>query len=168
VSTPEELMPQLAQLMTSGKIALVFGPEPSGLSNEEIAECHHLVSIPADENYPALNLAQAVAVCLYALRVAWLSQEAGPGEVEELATFDELERMFTVLQKGLSDVGYLRGDRGPVLWHAVRHLLTRARPSPMEVGLLFGLGRQLEWYTSQHSKEKGEQDPRPQRGNAEE
>src|SRR5262249_13306432 len=72
VGTPDESMPRLVEGLPSGPVALVFGPEPTGLTNEEVTRCHHLIHIPADPTYPALNLAQAVAICLYELRHAWL------------------------------------------------------------------------------------------------
>src|SRR5919202_452287 len=72
VGTPEEVMPRVVEAMASGPVALVFGPESSGLTNEEVTRCHHLIHVPTDPTYPALNLAQAVAICTYELRRAWL------------------------------------------------------------------------------------------------
>src|SRR5262249_7458585 len=66
--TPEEVLPHLLRVLPSGPAALVFGPEPSGLTNEEVAQCHYLIHIPTDAGYPALNLGQAVAICLNELR----------------------------------------------------------------------------------------------------
>src|SRR5438067_2004970 len=69
---PDEVMPSLIKALASGPVALVFGPEPSGLTDQEIARCHCLIRIPTDPGYPALNLAQAVGICLYELRRTWL------------------------------------------------------------------------------------------------
>ena len=69
---PDEIMPRLVENMAFGPAALVFGPEPTGLTNDEVARCHFLIHIPADPTYPVLNLAQAVAICLYELRRAFL------------------------------------------------------------------------------------------------
>ena len=55
VGTPDEVMPRLVEATASGPVALVFGPEPSGLENAEVTRCHYLVHIPADPSYPALN-----------------------------------------------------------------------------------------------------------------
>src|SRR5947209_240936 len=71
---PDEIMPGLAKALPSGPVALVFGPERSGLTDREVTRCHHLIHIPTDPSYPALNLAQAVAICLYELRCAWIEQ----------------------------------------------------------------------------------------------
>src|SRR5262249_37179121 len=66
--TAEEVIPRLAE--RGGPVALVFGPEPSGLSNAEVMRCGWLVHVPTDPTYPALNLAQAVAICCYEWRLA--------------------------------------------------------------------------------------------------
>lgn len=145
VGTPRELLPGLVDDLRAGPVALVFGPEPSGLSNADVLRCHHLVHIPGDEAHPALNLAQAVAICLYELRCAWLANAAPPVPAA-VAPYEDQERMFALLEDGLRQVGYLRGGRAAALMHGIRHLITRARPSPMEVRLLFGLARQLRWF----------------------
>ncbi len=144
VGPPDEVAVRLVEAMAAGPAALVFGPEPSGLSNEDILRCRWLIHIPADERYPALNLAQAVAVCLYEVRRAWLRQGAPPPAVE-VAPLEQQERMFAQLQDALQRVRYLRGVRGEALMHALRHLIGRALPSPVEVRLLQGLARQLRW-----------------------
>ncbi len=134
---------QIAQLFPPGRVALVFGPEPSGLTNDEILRCPHLIHIPTNETCPALNLAQSVAICLYELQRVRLERERCPAS--PVASLDEQHRMFAKLEESLRQVRYLRGVRGEALMHALRHLLSRAQPSPMEVRLLLGLARQLRW-----------------------
>src|SRR5262249_38842421 len=65
VGPPEAIMPRVVEALRTGPAALVFGTESNGLSNAEVTRCHSLIHIPADPAYPALNLAQAVAICLY-------------------------------------------------------------------------------------------------------
>jgi TrmH family RNA methyltransferase len=142
-ATLPEMGPVLVEAMTAGPVALVFGPERTGLENDEAMRCQWLVSVPTAEDYPVMNLAQAAGVCLYEVRRAWLARS--PGTPPDVATFEEQERMFALLRAGLTRSRYLRGPGGNALWHAVRHLLTRARLSPVEVRLLLGLARQLEW-----------------------
>jgi tRNA/rRNA methyltransferase len=144
VAPPDEVAERLVEAMSAGPAALVFGPEPSGLSNDDVLRCRYLIHIPTDESYPALNLAQAVAVCLYEVRRAWLRREPAPAG-EGVAAVEDQERMFGQLQDALTRVRYLRGVRGEALMHALRHLVGRALPSPMEVRLLQGLARQLRW-----------------------
>jgi tRNA/rRNA methyltransferase len=146
----EEGMPRVVEAAASGPVALVFGPEPSGLENREIARCHLLLHIPADPDYPALNLAQAVAVCLYELRRCWLREEPTPPS-NSPAPFAEQERAFEHLRTALDAVHFLYGDKAEPLMHALRHLLGRAGPSPQEVDLLHGLARQLLWFARHQS-----------------
>lgn len=160
VGTPREKFPNLLAAAESGPVAVVFGPEPHGLSNAEITRCHGLVHIPVDPTAPALNLAQAVAICCYELhRLSSVSgdrQVAGsatpgltPGAHLEIAPFADQERMFDHLRQALEAVGYLYGTKADPLMHAVRHLLGRAKPTPQEVKLLHGLARQLLWLSRQ-------------------
>lgn len=150
VGPPETVATVLANALATGPVALVFGPEPHGLANEEIIRCPCLIHIPTDESYPALNLAQAVAICLYELRRAWLARGGEPAG-EEVASLADQQRMFSRLEEGLRAIRYLRGVRGDALMHALRHLITRARLTPMEVRLLLGLARQLDW-AARHSR----------------
>ena len=149
VGRPDEVLPRLAAALGQGPVALVFGPEPSGLTNEEVSRCHHLIHIPTDEVYPALNLAQAVAICLYALRRAWLDRAAHP-PAEEAAPFAEQEAMFARLRAALEEIHFLYGPKADALMHALRHLVGRAVLTPMEVDVLNGLARQIRWFVAQH------------------
>jgi tRNA/rRNA methyltransferase len=153
VGTPEEIMPRLVSAMTSGPVALVFGPEPSGLTNAEVTRCHYLIHIPTDPTYPALNLAQAVAICLYELRRAWLRETSPQTPAPTVAPFADQERMFDSLREALEQIHFLYGEKADSLMHAVRHLLGRAEPTLMEVEMLFGLARQLRWIASQKRTE---------------
>ena len=145
VGTPEQIAPAIVGAMNSGVVALVFGPEPTGLDNDEVSRCHFQIHIPTDSAHMALNLAQAVAVCLYEVRRVWLLTSGQTPARDEGAPIADQDRMFAELARGLDAIGYLRGHRGPALMHAIRHLIGRAGPSPMEVNLLLGMARQLRW-----------------------
>jgi tRNA/rRNA methyltransferase len=147
--TPERWMPQLAAAMQTGPVALVFGPESTGLGNDEVGRCHALIHIPTDEAFAVLNLAQAVAICLYELRRTCLRQSAAPPE-HAAARFADQERMFDRLRSALEEIGFLFGDRAETLWHALRHFLGRAGPTSMEVKMLLGLARQIQWFVDHH------------------
>jgi tRNA/rRNA methyltransferase len=148
VALPEEAAALLAEALPAGPVALVFGPERTGLRDNEVSRCHHLIHIPADPTYPALNLAQAVAVCVYELRRAWLRRtgDSPLSPPEPPAPFADQERAFEQLKFALEEIHYLYGDRAGALMHGLRHLLGRARPTAMEVRLLLGLARQIRWY----------------------
>lgn len=152
VALPEAIMPLLVEAMTTSPVALLFGPERTGLTDTEVTRCHHLIHLPTSEDSPALNLAQAVALCLYELRRAWMRQvgEVSTTFCDPMATIEEQERAYESLRTALEEIGYLRGEKAPVLFHAVKHLLGRARPSTMEVRLLLGLAQQIQWFVKQH------------------
>jgi tRNA/rRNA methyltransferase len=141
-----DIMPRLLSALAVGPIALVFGPERTGLTNEEVTRCHYLIHIPTDDSYPALNLAQAVAITLYQLRTEWLRGRNIEGLRESSpASHESLVHMFAQLQHALEEIHFLFGPKGDSLMHAVRHLISRALPSDMEVDVLRGLARQIEW-----------------------
>jgi tRNA/rRNA methyltransferase len=86
-----------------------------------------------------MNLSQAVTVCLYEF-----SQLNMPlSEQTELASHDELERLFTHLREGFEGIHYVYGSKADQLMHGVRHLISRAQPTPQEVRMLHGLARQM-------------------------
>jgi tRNA/rRNA methyltransferase len=154
---PDEIIPLLVEQLDHTPVALVFGPEATGLTNAEIASCHYLIQIPTDPGYPALNLAQAAAICLYELRRAWLKRCSRRHETSELkshdfsySTFEAQERMFVDLKAALEQIHFLYGPKADALMHALRHLIGRAKPSEMEIDVLLGLARQIRWYVEHH------------------
>ncbi len=153
VGTPREIMPKLMEVLRGGqRAALVFGPEHCGLSNDDVSRCHYLVHIPSDPGYAALNLAQAVGICLYELRLAGLAGGTIPAE-EPPAPFAAQELMFERLREALTAIHFLYGPKANSLMHAIRHLLGRAGPTAMETDVLLGLARQIKWYVEHHKKD---------------
>lgn len=162
IATPAEAMPGLVETAQRGPVALVFGPEPHGLSNAEIAQCHGMVHIPVDAQFPALNLAQAVTICCYEYRRAWsaasnrASRAPEPGP--EIAPHADQERMFEHLRQAFEAIGFLFNERSGTLMHGMRQLIGRALPSPQEVRMLHGLARQLLWA----AKNRKDDEPKPE------
>lgn len=141
--TPEEKVPAVLDALDRGPAAVVFGPEPSGLTVDEITACHGMMFIPADAEYPSLNLAQSVAVVLYELRKQWLKRQPGQPPPEPPASYAEQERAFAHLKEGLTAVRFLWDDRSDGQFHVLRQLLTRALPTAKEANQLHGLAKQL-------------------------
>jgi tRNA/rRNA methyltransferase len=158
VGPPDAIMPHVAAASAGQAAALLFGPEPSGLTNAEVTYCHYLIHIPTEQSYPALNLAQAVAICLYELRRCWLQLTRLPVEAPAPAPFELQERMFARLRTALEEIHFLYGTKADALMHALRHLIGRAQPTAMEVDLLLGLARQIRWHVA-HGRRSYE--PRP-------
>jgi tRNA/rRNA methyltransferase len=146
---PDAILPHIAAAIAGQPGALIFGPEPSGLTNAEVTCCHYLIHIPTDPSYPAMNLAQAVAICLYELRRCWLQLSRPPVEPPAPAPFALQERMFAQLRTALEEIHFLYGPKADALMHALRHLIGRAQPTAMEVDVLLGLVRQIRWYAAQ-------------------
>lgn len=122
--------------------ALVFGREHSGLTNDELGRCHHLVHIPTNPGYSSLNLAAAVQVLSYELRMATLSEQtlvAPNGESEALASADDMERFYAHLQQTLEDVGFLDPGNPRIMMQRLRRLFNRSRPNEVEMNILRGI-----------------------------
>ena len=141
---------RLIAALPSGPIALVFGPERNGLTDQELIRCHHLIHIPAGPSYPALNLAQAVAICVYELRRTWLASTPTAGAAS-VAPFAAQERMIAEMRTALEQIHFLYGPKADALAHVLRHLISRAGPTEMEIGVLHGLARQIRWYVDRHA-----------------
>ncbi len=159
VGLPEEVAAILVEALPSGPAAVVFGPERTGLTDEEVTRCHHLLHIPAAEDYAALNLAQAAAITLYEVRRAWLrrTSDIPLSQQEQPAPFADQERAFEQLRLALEEIHFLYGEKGPVLMHGLRHLIGRARPSAMEVRLLLGVARQIQYLSSRDGEREKRQ-----------
>ncbi|HEU4619562.1 MAG TPA: TrmH family RNA methyltransferase, partial [Gammaproteobacteria bacterium] len=128
--------------------ALVFGPEQSGLTNEDLARCHRVVRIPTQPDFGSLNLAMAVQVLCYELRVAWLARAGAvraappppPGPPSErLATGAELEGFHGHLERVLDAAGFLHGDHPRQLKLKLRRIFQRAELNQNEVNILRGV-----------------------------
>lgn len=145
--TPRELFPRFAETLAQAKCAIVFGPEPHGLCNDELSICHGLLFLPTDPEYTSLNLALAVGLALYELRLACVA--VPPQLAREPAPFEAFDRAMTHLHAALSDVRFLFGQNGEALMHAFRHMVGRAQPTQQEVKMLHGLARQLEYAANQ-------------------
>lgn len=140
----------LAQAANS-EVAILFGREKSGLTNEELARCHFHVGIPANPEYPVLNVASAIQVLSYELRKQWLAAQDGeqatdPQMLVECvrwdkppATADELERFFTHLETTLLDLRFFVVDDPRQLLVRLRRLFLRARPDEVELRILRGV-----------------------------
>lgn len=141
--SPRRLATEAPGRCHGGRLAVVFGPESSGLSGHELQQCHATVRIRTDLAQPSLNLAQAVLVIAYELHVASLPDEE-PSD-EPAADVQTLEAGLAHLRDALLSVGFLNAQNpGPVL-SEVRRMLSRAAPTAREVTLLRGMARQILW-----------------------
>jgi TrmH family RNA methyltransferase len=144
--SPRRFAAEAGERAASGRVSVVFGPEASGLTTDELALCHLRIHIPAAAEQPSLNLAQAVLIVAYeiALSAAAVHDTAGP-EVPRPATSGELETALDELREALLAVGYLNPANPDALLAELRGLVARAQPTPREVSLVRGIARQVGW-----------------------
>jgi TrmH family RNA methyltransferase len=141
--SPRRLAAEGSVRAAGGRTALVFGPEASGLTAEELSWCHARVRIAAGPEQPSLNLAQAALILAYEIR---LSHDGGPKTAAPLrAAAGELEAALRELEEGLMGIGYLNRDNPGAILAELRSLLARAGPTPREASLLRGVARQIRW-----------------------
>lgn len=129
-------------------VALVFGRERVGLTNDELQKCHYHVAIAANPEYSSLNLAMAVQVISYEVRMAWLAkQEAAEPAAEPEAPYplvDDLERFYGHLEQILLNTGFIRENHPGQVMNRLRRLFTRARPESQELNILRGMLASIE------------------------
>ncbi|MBF7731133.1 tRNA (cytosine(32)/uridine(32)-2'-O)-methyltransferase TrmJ [Pseudomonas sp. N040] len=145
----ESASASIAQLQAGGEVALVFGREYAGLTNEELQRCHFHVHIPSDPEFSSLNLATAVQVLTYEVRMAWLAAEGLPtklAKVETTAmlnaqpvTMDELEHFYGQLEATLIEIGFLDPLKPRHLMPRLRRLYGRCGISKLEMNILRGI-----------------------------
>jgi TrmH family RNA methyltransferase len=140
VMTVREAAQVVKTTAVQSQVALVFGTEMSGLSNAEADLCHVLATIPANPEYTSLNLAQAVQIMSYEVRMALTTGELHYQEkAAELATQDELERFYEHMREVLEHIGYINPRAPKKLFERLRRLYGRTRLEKEEVNLLRGI-----------------------------
>ncbi|WP_336368175.1 tRNA (cytosine(32)/uridine(32)-2'-O)-methyltransferase TrmJ [Marinobacter sp. C2H3] len=154
VMPPAQAADTAVSATRDGEVALVFGRESNGLSNEELQRCHHHIHIPSNPDYSSLNLAMAVQVLCYELRMfhlrhlesgeanPYLKPMAAPGDEGwdvAPASVAEVEGLFEHLEQALVDVAFHRRDKPGQLMTRLRRLFQRARLDRMEVNILRGI-----------------------------
>ena len=155
VLTPREAMPLLAHHAAQHQVALLFGTEMSGLTNEEMGKSHLLVRIPANPQFSSLNLASAVQVACYELCVAMQYAGLNLQQVEvEPARHEEIERLFVHLEEVLKQIGFFRNKQPNKLMQKLRRLYARASLEQEEVNILRGILSATTSYNERLNKDK--------------
>ena len=124
-------------------VALVFGRERVGLTNDELQKCHYHVAIPANPDYSSLNLAMAVQIIAYEVRMAWLASEQAPVPAKHdespYPLVDDLERFYQHMEGMMMESGFIRQGSPSQVMSKLRRLFTRARPERDELNILRGM-----------------------------
>lgn len=142
---PRECAVKLLEESRAGKVAVLFGPEKSGLKNEHLDRCNTLLTIPTDPGFSSLNLAMAVQIMTYELRVTAGTMPAPVTEAKvPLASAAELEHFYEHLETVLSASGFLDPDNPRHLMRRLRRLFARAEPDKNEINILRGILTSLD------------------------
>jgi tRNA/rRNA methyltransferase len=138
VKTPREAMPLLLQQAATQPVALLFGTEMSGLTNEEMGKAQVLVNIPSHPDFSSLNIAAAVQVVAYELSVASQSYLPSVPEIHP-ATYEQVEGYFAHMEKTLFEIGFFTTQNPARLMQRLRRLYARTRLEQEEINILRGI-----------------------------
>jgi tRNA/rRNA methyltransferase len=141
---PRALIPRILNHAAQQKVAILFGPEDTGLIDSDLQLCQLLIRIPTQHKGSSINLAQAVMIVCYELLLGSLAHESA--RVPRLAPLEQIEAMYAQLEKALLDIGFLHPQNARHMMITLRRLLGRAGLEPSEVGTLRGIARQIGWY----------------------
>ncbi|OCG09164.1 tRNA (cytosine(32)/uridine(32)-2'-O)-methyltransferase TrmJ [Gilliamella sp. wkB178] len=142
--TPKECADKIIQQTVNSKVALVFGRERVGLTNDELQKCDYHVSIPANPDYSSLNLAMSVQVLCYEIRMSMLNTQDLTSQPIEVADIDfpsnaDIERFYQHLQQTLLDTGFINANHPGQIMGRLRRLFTRAHIEQQELNILRGI-----------------------------
>ena len=134
---------EMRQQLASAPVALLFGSEKFGLSNEDLSHCHWLMRVPTRDEHDSMNLGQAVAVCLYEL--ARSSAPALPASAQTPAAAEEIERITRLLFEALCASGYVQSPGEAAAMEKLRRMLCRLNLDKNDAELWLGMMRQILW-----------------------
>ncbi len=148
---------QAAKIMLheAGKIAILFGREDKGLKNEELQRCHYHVQIPANPEYSSLNIAAAVQVLTYQLRMSYQQLEVFQNKEQEtlsqgyddnLADDQTMELFFQHLDETLHQMDFLNPKNPNRIMPRLRRVFHRAKPDMTEINILRGILSKMQWH----------------------
>lgn len=142
--TPRMMIPKVLEHATEQTVGILFGPEDTGLVDEDLRLCQLLIRIPTSRKASSINLAQAVMIVTYELMLGSLDRE--PGRTLKLAPIEQVEAMYAQLETALLEIGFLHPQNTQHMMFAIRKLLGRAGMESADVGVLRGIARQINWY----------------------
>lgn len=150
---PREIAPVLLDSAAHHNAALVFGREDTGLTNEELSLCTHIINIPSSELYQSLNLSHAVMVCCYELfLLAGCSDYQPPRERSAEANGEMRDRLFEAWSRMMLDTGFCKADKLEHMMMGLRRIFSRGKLTDNDVKILLGLARQSSWVAGRLKK----------------
>lgn len=131
-------------LSEKNKVGILFGPEDRGLSNEELAMCSYTLTLPANPDYPSLNLSHAVGIVAWELFKNIESER--PKKIRKLVTKENMERLYERMQDVYTEIGFLDKINPARIMKALRSMYDRVEISDRELRILLGILKQTKWY----------------------
>lgn len=141
---PDEAARLLLPVTADAQVAIVFGREDKGLHTSELDLCQRFVTIPTNDKLPSMNLAQAVALCLYEISKVKGELAGAEHGRKHLASNDDLERMFQHMRESLARVGFLDPQNPDHILRTFRRILGRSELNDREVRIMRGLFSQID------------------------
>lgn len=158
IYTPQEISLKIREYAQDRRVACLFGPERRGLSESQLSRCQYVVSIPADPNFPVLNLSHSIIIFCYEIfRAALVDSKPVP----ELASDLERHAMYSHIEQVLVEIGFLSSESPEHIMQAIRRFLGRAELAPRDVQIIRGVMSQMEWYVQQGQKLQPDQIIKP-------
>ncbi len=154
LKNPRELAGRIVDISQNNRVALLFGPENTGLSNEELRYCHVTATIPTAV-FSSLNLSHAVMIMLYEIFTASGQASSETSPTPHLATSSELQGMYGDLREALRIVAFLKVQDNEHGLDRLRDFLSRVDLLSSEARLIRGLCRQLKWFKENALAQKG-------------
>ncbi|EGQ8444063.1 tRNA (cytosine(32)/uridine(32)-2'-O)-methyltransferase TrmJ [Vibrio cholerae] len=139
---PRECGEKLISEANQHSVAMVFGRERTGLTNDELQLCHYHVCVPANPEYSSLNLAMAVQLLSYEVRMAYLALQQSSQSCtlqEEYPRHQELERFYAHLEQVIMQTEFISAQQPGQVMNKLRRMFTRARPEAQEINILRGI-----------------------------
>ena len=136
---------ELSALARANRIAIIFGPEDTGLTNRELKHCERLITIPASPGYSSLNLAQAVMVVAYELNLSLQDGANRAADAPQFASAAEAEVTLERMKESLLAIGFLPEQNPEHIMFALRGIFGRSGLTARELDILNGIARQTRW-----------------------
>jgi TrmH family RNA methyltransferase len=150
--SPAQCAAKALEQARGGRVAIVFGPEDMGLSNEELELCNEVVTIPTAPGASSLNISQAVLLVCYELFSSAGGSCPAEAALGDPAPVEMTEAMYDHMRQSLLEIGFLNPQKPEHTIGMIRRILSRTGLSIPEVNMLRGLFRQLVWYISNRNK----------------
>ena len=161
ILTPESIAPEIVgSLTTGGRVALVFGPEDRGLTNQEIDLCGNLITIPTVAEAASLNLAQAVLVLLYeCYKQAGRLSPANGVDPNPPVSWEDRERLYGIIRETLLQIDFLKKENADFWMLSVKRFVNRFELRRSEYDMLMGICRQMRWASGKGPHARDHQHP---------